>query len=82
MAIRSQYYDLTKDMPSSFNFLILHYSSTKFVLVGNAFVMQSFVENIFSEVLYAALFNGKMGSGKGATPTGSNKQSTAKTPGL
>lgn len=30
MTIRSQYYDLTKDMPSSFNFLILHYSSDRF----------------------------------------------------
>ena len=31
MTIRPQYYDLTKDMPASFNFLILHYSPNKSV---------------------------------------------------
>lgn len=44
--------------------------------------MQFSFENMFSEVLYAALFNGKMGSGKGVTPTGANKQAVGKTPGL
>jgi hypothetical protein len=33
---------------------------------------------IFSEVLYAALFNSKISSGKGTTATGTAKQSNAK----
>lgn len=33
---------------------------------------------MFSEVLYAALFNSKMSSGKGGTTTGGGKQTTSK----
>ena len=40
------------------------------------------MKNTFSEVLYAALFNSKMSSGKGAALSGANKQANAKGPGL
>lgn len=33
---------------------------------------------IFSETLYAALFNSKMSSGKGTTSTGATKQANTK----
>ncbi|CAF4722909.1 unnamed protein product [Rotaria sp. Silwood1] len=59
MTIRPQYYDLIKDMPASFNFLILHYSSN-------------------SDILYAALFNSKMSSGKGTISTAATKQTNPK----
>ncbi|CAF0762870.1 unnamed protein product [Rotaria sordida] len=59
MTIRPQYYDLIKDMPASFNFLILHYSSN-------------------SDILYVALFNSKMSSGKGTISTAATKQTTTK----
>ncbi|CAF3399137.1 unnamed protein product [Rotaria socialis] len=37
LSIRPQYYDLIKDMPPSFNFLILHYSSDSEVLYAALF---------------------------------------------
>jgi hypothetical protein len=82
MTIRSQYYDLTKDMPSSFNFLVLHYSSDRFVVYCCFPIeLNDLTFEIFSEVLYAALFNSKMLSGKGTTSTGATKTNT-KTTGL
>ncbi|CAF4031131.1 unnamed protein product, partial [Rotaria sp. Silwood2] len=59
MTIRPQYYDLIKDMPASFNFLILHYSSN-------------------SDILYTALFNSKMSSGKATISTAATKQTNPK----
>ena len=78
MTIRSQYYDLMKDMPSSFNFLILHYSPNRFVIEKYIRMIISFLM-IFSEILYAALFNSKVSRG---TPVGITKQASVKSSGL
>ena len=72
MTIRSQYYELTKEMPTLFNFLVLHYSTNGFGSIlqsSNMFTVKCF----FREVMYAALFNSRTLSGKGATTTGGGK---------